>query len=119
MVVDTGLRDDRAEGFDRLRLSNWQHRKAWQLIETWTGTVEAFAAWQLIETWTGTIEAPAAWQLVETWTGTIEASAAWQLIETWTGTVSAPAALSLVNRDIPPNEVWGGVPARLLRRDCK
>jgi len=28
-------------------------------------------------------------------------------------------ALSLVNRDIPPNEVWGGVPARLLRRDCK
>jgi len=60
----------------------------WQIFEA------APAAWQLVETWTGTVEAPAAWQLIETWTGTIEAPvvAAWQLIEIWTGTIEAPAA---------------------------
>jgi len=63
---------------------------AWDLIEAWTGTVEAPITWQLIETWTGTIQAPAAWQLIETWTGTVEAPAAWQLIETWTGVIGAP-----------------------------
>jgi hypothetical protein len=74
---------------------------AWQLIETWTGTVQAPAEWQLIETWTGTVEVPAGWQLIETWTGTIEAPAEWQLIETWTGTVGAPAEWQLI-------ETWTG-----------
>ena len=48
--------------------------------------------WNLIETWTGTVEAPAAWQLIESWTGTVQAPAAWQIVETWSGTVEAPAA---------------------------
>lgn len=31
------------------------------------------------------------------------------------GENSIIGALSLVNRDIPPNEVWGGVPAKLIK----
>ncbi len=33
-----------------------------------------------------------------------------------TGAGSVVAAGALVNRSIPPNELWGGVPARLIRR---
>jgi PGF-pre-PGF domain-containing protein len=72
----------------------------WQLIETWTGTVRV-PAWQLIETWTGTVNAPVQWQLIETWTGTVTAPAQWQVIETWTGAVQAPAQWSLI-------EEWTG-----------
>ncbi len=32
------------------------------------------------------------------------------------GAGSVVAAGALVNRSIPPNELWGGVPARLIRR---
>ena len=32
------------------------------------------------------------------------------------GENSLIGALSLVNRDIPPNEVWAGVPAKLIKR---
>ena len=31
---------------------------AWQVIETWTGIVEAPVTWQLIKTWTGVVQAP-------------------------------------------------------------
>ncbi|MQY68178.1 MAG: hypothetical protein GH150_02170, partial [Hadesarchaea archaeon] len=74
----------------------------WNLIESWTGTVEAPVVWNLIESWTGTVEAPAAWQLIETWTGTVEAPVVWQLIETWTGTVEAPVVWQLI-------ETWTGI----------
>ena len=74
---------------------------AWQVIETWTGTVSAPAQWNLIETWTGTVSAPVQWQLIETWTGTVSAPAAWQLIEARSGTVSAPAAWEVI-------ETWTG-----------
>ncbi len=73
----------------------------WNLIESWTGTVQAPAAWQVIETWTGTVSAPAEWQLIESWTGTVEASAEWQVIESWTGIVQAPVGWKLV-------ETWTG-----------
>lgn len=63
---------------------------AWNLIETWTGTIDAPAIWWLTETWTGAVQAPAEWQLIEAWSGTVEAPAAWTLIETWSGTVSTP-----------------------------
>lgn len=72
----------------------------WNLIETWTGSVEAVAQWNLVETWAGEIEAHG-WVLVETWTGTVEAPSAWQLIEEWTGTVEAPVAWVLI-------ETWTG-----------
>ena len=32
------------------------------------------------------------------------------------GTGSVIAAGALVNKDVPPNELWGGVPARLIRK---
>ena len=63
----------------------------WNLIKTWTGTIEASAEWQIMGSWTGTVSAPVGWNLIETWTGTVSAPAAWQLIETWTGTVEVPA----------------------------
>jgi PGF-pre-PGF domain-containing protein len=73
----------------------------WQLIESWIGTVSAPAEWQVIETWTGTVSAPAAWSLIEIWTGTVSATAGWQLVETWAGTVNAPAVWQVV-------ETWTG-----------
>ncbi len=73
----------------------------WQVIETWTGTVQAPVGWNLIESWSGTIQAPAAWQVIETWTGNVSASAEWQLIESWTGTVEASAEWQVV-------ESWAG-----------
>ena len=73
----------------------------WQVIETWTGTVQAPVGWNLIESWTGTIQAPAAWQVIETWTGNVSALVEWQLIESWTGTVSAPVAWQVI-------ETWTG-----------
>jgi len=75
---------------------------AWDLIEIWTGTVEAPAAWHLIETWTGTIQAPAEWQLIETWTGNVQAPVVWQIVETWTGKIVAPVGWNLI-------ETWTGV----------
>ena len=79
---------------------------AWDLIETWTGTVEAPAAWQIIETWTGTIEAPAEWQLIESWAGTVNAPVAWHMIETWTSTVSTQVEWQVV-------ESWTGTVSAL------
>jgi len=74
----------------------------WNLIEAWTGTVEALAEWHLIETWTGTIQAPAEWQPVETWTGNVQAPVVWQIVETWTGTIVAFVGWNLI-------ETWTGV----------
>ena len=74
---------------------------AWQLIETWTGTVSAPAEWQPIKTWAGAIKAPVVWQLIESWTGTIEALVMWQLIESWTGSVQVLPAWQLI-------ETWIG-----------
>jgi len=71
---------------DRYPLMNPWPPAAWQLIETWTGTIQAPAAWQVIETWASTIQTPAEWQLIEAWTGTIETAS-------WTGT----ATFSLLN----------------------
>jgi hypothetical protein len=73
----------------------------WQVLKTWTGTVNAPAAWSLIEMWTGTVTAPAEWQLIETWTGTVSTPVQWQVIETWMGTVSAPVEWNLI-------ETWTG-----------
>ena len=73
----------------------------WNLIETWTGTVEAPAEWQLIETWIGTIQAPAEWQLAEIWTGNVQAPVVWQIVETWVGTIEAAAQWNLM-------ETWSG-----------
>ena len=71
---------------DRYPFMDLWRPAAWQLIEMWSGTIQAPLAWQVIETWTGTIQTPAEWQLIETWTGTIETPS-------WTGT----AVFSLVN----------------------
>ena len=73
----------------------------WNLIESWSGTIQAPAAWQVIETWTGTVSAPVEWQLIESWAGTVEASAEWQVIESWMGTVQAPVGWQLI-------EMWTG-----------
>jgi len=74
---------------------------AWIEIENWSGTVEAPAGWQLIETWTGSLETPVGWELIETWSGTIEAVSQWNLLETWTGTIQAPSVWQLI-------ETWSG-----------
>ena len=74
---------------------------AWQEIESWTGTVKAIAEWTLIEEWTGAVQTLAVWQLIETWDGTIEATVQWNLIEEWSGSIQAPSAWQLI-------EEWSG-----------
>jgi len=89
----------------------------WNLVETWTGTVQAPVEWHVTETWTGTITAKANWNVVEDWTASISTtaewhiteewsaiittSADWHVTETWTGIVEAPAAWQTI-------ETWTG-----------
>jgi len=89
----------------------------WQLIETWTGTVEAPAAWQLIETWTGTTQAPAEWHVTESWTAAITAQANWNVVEDWTASISTTAewhvteewsAIITTSADWHVTETWTG-----------
>jgi len=64
----------------------------WDLIDTWTSTIEASAEWQIMESWTGTVPAPIRWNLIETWTKTVSAPVKWQTVEIWTGAVKTPPA---------------------------
>lgn len=75
----------------------------WNLIETWTGTVNAPAVWQVIESWTGTVNAPVPpeWKVTETWTGTVSAPAQYHVVETWSGTINKIPPVPP-----PPPERW-------------
>jgi len=78
-VIDNNLNQENQEFQDKFSIRDWQ------LVETWTGTIEATSQWNLVETWAGTIEAFAKWNLISTWAGNIEGPVAWELVETWTG----------------------------------
>lgn len=62
----------------------------WELIETWTGTIDTQVAWGLLETWGGDVEAYAAWENIEAWTGTVDV-VTWTTLETWSGTIMTVA----------------------------
>jgi len=64
---------------------------SWQLIEVWNGIINTSVGWNCIEEWTGNINTSVRWSLIDTWNGTVETTIGWNLIESWTGTINPPS----------------------------